>query len=312
MEHYVTLFDSMFLPQGLALHRSLQRHAREFTLWMLCMDDAAHRILSVLNLPHVRLIRLGDVETPALQSVRRVRTRAEYCWTLTPHTPAIVFAADPAAQRVTYVDADVWFLSDPQTALRGFSVSGKFVQITEHAFGVEHRALHAAGRFCVQFMTFVRGRSDRVRAWWEERCLEWCYARWEDGRFGDQMYLEDWPERFADDVHVLDAPAMCQGPWNISRFDANDAVMYHFHGLRLARGARVWLTTAYGLSEQSLERFYRPYATDLSAAIADLRVVGHQAQPQIGTSLLRLRLTEAARRLKKLRLSAWQPMSLQV
>jgi hypothetical protein len=180
-------------------------------------------------------------------------------------------------RRVTYIDADVWFLADPQAALRGFSASGKSVQVTEHAFGAEHLALHAAGRFCVQFMTFVRERSERVRAWWEERCLEWCYARWEDGRFGDQMYLEDWPERFADDVHVLDTPAMCQGPWNGSRFNASDAVMFHFHGLRLARGAHVWLTTAYTLSSPSLDRFYRPYAIDLSAAITDLRAAGHDA-----------------------------------
>ena len=42
MEHYVTLFDSLFLPQGLALHASLQQHAGEHRLWVLCVDELAH------------------------------------------------------------------------------------------------------------------------------------------------------------------------------------------------------------------------------------------------------------------------------
>ena len=31
MEHFVTLFDSLFLPQGLALHMSMERHAGKAT-----------------------------------------------------------------------------------------------------------------------------------------------------------------------------------------------------------------------------------------------------------------------------------------
>ena len=42
MEHFVTLFDAAFLPQGLALHRSLRRHAGDFTLWRVCVDEAAY------------------------------------------------------------------------------------------------------------------------------------------------------------------------------------------------------------------------------------------------------------------------------
>ena len=46
MEHYVTLFDSLFLPQGLALHMSMERHAGNYTLWILCIDDAVHDVLT--------------------------------------------------------------------------------------------------------------------------------------------------------------------------------------------------------------------------------------------------------------------------
>ena len=69
MEHYVTLFDSLFLPQGLALHASLQRHAGPHQLWILCVDEECHRVLSALALPGVRLLALADVETESLRSV---------------------------------------------------------------------------------------------------------------------------------------------------------------------------------------------------------------------------------------------------
>jgi hypothetical protein len=49
MEHFVTLFDLLFLPQGLALHRSMERHAGNYTLWILCMDDEVHGILSLMK-----------------------------------------------------------------------------------------------------------------------------------------------------------------------------------------------------------------------------------------------------------------------
>jgi hypothetical protein len=83
MEHYVTLFDALYLPQGLTLHASLQRHAGTYTLWILCVDEQTHSILTWLRLPNVRLLRAADVETEELLAVKPARTRGEYCWTLT-------------------------------------------------------------------------------------------------------------------------------------------------------------------------------------------------------------------------------------
>lgn len=280
MEHYVTLFDHVFLPQGLALHASLQRHAGPYTLWILCVDDAAHSALRALDLPNVRLLAADEVANERLRAVKGARTRAEYCWTLTPFAPGFVFDAEPSARRVTYLDADLWFTRSPKPLFADFEGSGKAVLISEHAYAPEYDQTTLTGRFCVQFMTFVRDRGEMVRSWWADRCIEWCYARLEDGKFGDQMYLNDWPERFADQVHVLRERQCMQGPWNSTRFPPGEARVFHFHGLRLMRDGYVLLTPDYHVPAPTLAMIYKPYLADLKVAVQRLNALGVVVGPQ--------------------------------
>ena len=57
-EHFVTLFDHKFLPQGLALHSSLVEHCEDFVLWILCLDSQVERKLKDFRLINVRLLSL--------------------------------------------------------------------------------------------------------------------------------------------------------------------------------------------------------------------------------------------------------------
>jgi hypothetical protein len=266
MEHYVTLFDSLYLPQGLALQRSMHRHANEYTLWILCMDDEVHGVLGKLQLPNVRLLQLSAIETDELKRVKPGRTKGEYCWTLTPFTPRFVFEADPTVGRVTYLDADMWFRKSPAPIFEEFEASGKHVMITDHAYAPEYDESVTSGQYCVQFMTFTRGAGETVRAWWEARCIEWCFARVEDGKFGDQKYLDDWPERFSAHVHVLRNTALLLAPWNATRFPYSGAICWHFHKLRIvAKADQVQgvMCGDYPLPATTIRNVYAKYVDDL-------------------------------------------------
>src|SRR5690348_17317565 len=98
-EHFVTLFDSHYLPFGLSLYRSLEEHGRPFRLWIVAMDDACAEALRKLELPHATVLPLAQVENAALRSVKAGRSVGEYCWTLTPFLPSAVFARAPQAER---------------------------------------------------------------------------------------------------------------------------------------------------------------------------------------------------------------------
>jgi hypothetical protein len=267
LEHYITLFDSAFLPQGLALHASLCRHGGEFTLWVLCMDERTKTVLDSLARPTIRTIALADVETPELLAVKPGRNRAEYCWTLTPFTPRFVFERDSTATRVTYVDADVFLLKSPRPVFEELEQSGKAVLITEHAYDPEYDQSAESGRFCVQFVIFVRGASEPVRQWWQDRCIEWCFDRIEDGKLGDQKYLDEWPVRFGGIVHILKQIDAFLAPWNARRFPYSGAIAWHFHGLRLLRGDRVLLHPPYVVPEVVHRQVYAPYMQELRRSL---------------------------------------------
>ena len=282
MEHFVTLFDLLFLPQGLALHQSMERHAGHYTLWILCMDDELHEILSEIKLTNVQLLQLSLLETKELKQVKLDRSVGEYCWTTTPFAPKFVFDSDPSVERVTYLDADLWFRKSPAQIFQEFDKSGKAVLITDHAYSPEYDLSEKSGQYCVQFTTFTREGGETVRKWWEERCIEWCYARFEDGKFGDQKYLDDWPERFPEQVHVLSNQSWTLAPWNANRFPYSNGIFWHFHELRLTEKyskLMVQFTTSYSIPSITRKQIYDPYLDDLRVVIEVMK--SHGIQPKI-------------------------------
>lgn len=279
MEHYVTLFDILFLPQGLALHTSMQRQVKNHTLWILCVDDEVHHILAQLSLPNVRLLQLSQLETEDLLRVKSNRSKGEYCWTLTPFAPRFVFEADTDVSRVTYIDADMWFRKDPAPIFDEFEASGKAVLITDHAYAPENDQSVTAGQYCVQFVTFDRVAGEEVRSWWEKRCVEWCFSRFEDGKFGDQKYLDIWPSLFKNKVHILVNKELCLAPWNISRFPYGNSVVYHFHGLRITGPSSVYLGS-YLIPKNTYHEIYMKYLLDLKFISFRLTEVGVEIKPQ--------------------------------
>ena len=238
-------------------------------------------MLTKLQLPNVALLQLGKLETPALLSVKLTRSSGEYCWTLTPFAVRFVFEAEQTIERVTYLDADVWFRKSPTLIFKELENSGKHVLITDHAYAPENDQSESAGQYCVQFMTFTRG-GELVRQWWEDRCIEWCFGYLEEGKFGDQKYLDDWPVRFDSSVHVLINKELMLAPWNAFRFPYGSSIIWHFQGLRIECGKRYFRVrlSQYPLPETTRINVYQLYLEDLKKAISMLLHEGVEIKTQ--------------------------------
>lgn len=285
VEHYCTLFDSHFLPSGLALLESLERHAKDFHLWVLCMDKVVEDALVRLGSANVSVIPLSDVETSELLAVKKDRTIAEYCWTWTPYIFSVVFQRATSADRVTYLDADLFFFDTPEKLFAELEESGKGVLITRHTFDPRYDTASLHGEFCVQFLIFNRSQgAQNVLRWWQNRCLEWCYALPEPSRFGDQKYLDCWPERFGDVVHVLQRTDRTLAPWNVKLFSRLSPsrkvapVFFHFHGFRIISSERALLYVNYYVGPTG-DEIYDEYLIAIRRAIKSVQELGAPLSP---------------------------------
>ncbi len=276
----MTIFDSVFLPQGLALALSLAEHCPGATLWVLCVDGRVAQNLKSLAPANVRTIDVAEIEDERLLAAKADRSSREYCWTLTPFSFDAVFDRCAEAARVTYLDADLFFFGSAVSFFEEMDSSGASVMITEHNYDPAYDKTETVGRFCVQFLTMKRSsRAREIRHWWQNRVLEWCYDRCEPGRFGDQKYLDQWPHLFGSDVHILNRREAALAPWNV-RMEAAKAggrlspMFYHFHSFRLVDECRARLVEAGYAIPEAARPLYMRYIDAIRQAISRMRKVG--------------------------------------
>jgi hypothetical protein len=302
---FCTLFDVNYLPRGLALYRSLERVCPDFHLRVFCMDDEAERLLRDLasELPRLTVIPLAELERHdrELLEVKPTRTQLEYCWTATPAVSLYCLETEPGLSEITYLDADLMFFSEPRPVFD--EMGDASVLIVPHRYAPQWQSSEeTSGTYNVQFMTFRRdSRGLEALHWWRDRCIEWCYYRLEDGKLGDQKYLDDWPERF-EGVHVLEHPGGGLAPWNAERYrieerdgrvlvDGRPLVFYHYHSLKLFKGITALRTLGlladtyqltrrpvplvwrqnYSMSPPERGLVWEPYLQELGRALLDLR-----------------------------------------
>lgn len=275
MSNFCTLFDSYYLSRALLMYDSLKEHTVGFHLYIFAFDDMAYDILTKLRLDNATIISLKEFENEDLLEVKNSRTRAEYCWTCTSSSIDYVFETYNVPS-CTYLDADLFFYASPEVLLKETPVN-KSVLITEHRFSKFARIFEQkrAGRFCVQFITFNNTKDSRtILKKWARQCTDWCFARYEDGKFGDQKYLDTWPDEYPN-VHILDHPGGGVAPWNIMRYrfclldrkiigvdrktnTKFDLIFFHFHFVKIMSDGYTDLGWN-RLSTQDIDLFYIPY-----------------------------------------------------
>jgi len=247
MYNFITLFDKNYLPKGFALYDSLIKHCNNFSLYVLAMDNETEKFLNKKNLCNMFVIPLSNIELfyPELIKLKKIRTIAEYCWTLTPYSLQYVIKKYNL-DSCTYLDSDIYFFNDPKIIFD--EARNNSIIITEHRYTPENDQTETSGKYCVQFVFFKNDKNGiEALEWWRQRCEEWCYYRCENGKMGDQKYLDDWTTRFKG-VYVPTHIGCGLAPWNIQQYDLivennilfvkdkitrkiEPVIFYHFHGL---------------------------------------------------------------------------------
>lgn len=278
MQHFCTYFDHNYLLRGLTMYRSLLATGYEFVLHVLTLDDETHRCITSLGMDNLHAIKLADLEAanPDLASAKESRTRIEYYFTLTPFLPLHVLEIHPEIDLITYVDADLYFYQPPAPIFE--ELGERSILICEHRYSPRlHDKQLPYGIYNVQFQTFRRdtmGLACLHR--WRDQCQAWCFDRIEGDRYADQKYLDEWPQRYGENLAILQHPGAGLAPWNwessalvlrAGKVTAREQplIFYHFHGVKvlgahlLSNGLADWGVMPYRL----LRWFYAGYLRKL-------------------------------------------------
>jgi hypothetical protein len=265
MRHYCTLTDTAYLVRFLALYESMRAHCRPFTLWTLALDDMAAQKLADLDLPGASIIPLPTILDDRLVKARANRSRIEFIWTLKSSFMRIVLG-DSGVPGVAHVDADMLFFSDPQPAFD--EIGDAPVAVAPHRYSPRCTPRSTTpGVYNGGFVYVARSGLDFLN-WWADACIEWCYWRHEPGKYVDQKYLDDAPERWG--AHALQHKGAHLGPWNQEQYgyarvhgriyvDDEPLLWYHFHkGLKPGFVLRPFVEEyIYGGYREALERAER-------------------------------------------------------
>lgn len=220
-----TLYNSLYLDKGLVLYDSLKACAKDFELYVLCMDDKTFDVLSDICEERLKPIRLADVENDKMQAAKSNRSVAEYCWTCSSRLIQYILESFQC-DCCTYIDADMYFYHDPQILVDEMLSAGKSVMMVPHRFTENTQYLaQQVGTYCVEFNCFKNDAAGReVLNHWHNKCLECCSNIGDGIHWGDQKYMDEWLDLFPDKVHPCEHPGAGVAPWNIELYRDYDEI----------------------------------------------------------------------------------------
>ena len=281
--NYCTLFNQRYLARGTAMIASLLKQDPSARVVVFAMDAETQSFLKRKFSQNVQVLPLEKLETAEYKKLKTQRGFGEYCWTLTPRVLDYCLNELKQDQSI-YVDADCYFFNRPQDKTMQWTKDFD-VMITSHNYAKDYDQSNTSGVFCVQYV-FIKNTEQgrKILEEWRQQCVDWCFARHEDGKFGDQKYLDVWPQKLG----VLVCPEIGFGvaPWNASRLEIKQehgnlvyqdlysdqqgpVSFYHFHDFKFYNWGLSDLSS-YRLSPQVKNYIYKPYIEHLNQIKAEL------------------------------------------
>ena len=281
--YFCTLFDSNYLIKGLTMIQSLAEFCEDFEIYVLCLDCKTKNILEKINNSHIKCIELFEVENNDLLKAKKDRTKTEYCWTLASNFTWYVMDNFKDINLITYLDADLLFYSSFEPIFK--EIKNSSIAIIEHRFAQPYKNLEVNGKFCVEWNSFRRDEEGlRCLNIWRKQCLEWCFYKLEEGKMGDQKYLDEWPDLYTS-CHIIENVGAGIAPWNYSQYEiknkkdkitinGENLIFYHFHQFEILKNKEFFrLGKIYTSNQKEPELIYQIYEEKLLKSLSEINKI---------------------------------------
>lgn len=273
--NFCTLFDSNYASKGIALYLSIEQHTDDFLLYVMGMDRKCQEILNAIGFKHMIVECIDDVDSPELAEAKGNRSRAEFCWTCGSFFTDY-FLHKYELPDITYLDSDLMFYNSPKIVFDEFEQKKASVGLAPH-----FTKYPWTGKYCVQYVYFKNDKDGtECLRWWRNECLKWCYSRVEDGKYGDQKYLDYFVERF-NNVCETENRGVGIAYWNMNDSKFKDGytyykgnkwptVFFHYSGINVQvnDGVMTFRHTMY-LTDNIRKTFIEPYAKLMKCVFTD-------------------------------------------
>lgn len=287
--HIVISSDANYLHKALVFYNSLSKLHSNFVLHLFCFDDVTYDAFKTLNYENITPYHTSEFESEELLRIKASKEkRYEYYWACNPYIGRKVLN-EQNTDFISLADCDLMFFQSPETIFDEFE--GADVIIQPNNFSSNHvEDFIPVGYYCTSFQVFRKNsNAKKIINYWYRLCMKWCSANFEEGRFGDQKYLDDWRIRFKK-VREVTNPGTNVAPWNIQKFDLlkkdgkvviNNRwplIYYHYHSFRMNLSDYKYIITGdrennYEIPSAAVKLIYKPYIREMRRALIELKKI---------------------------------------
>lgn len=283
--HFSMVLSESNLFKAITMYASLSEHCNNFKLFILCMNDSVYRVLSKIGFKNIILVKLKDIERNNydLALAKSNRIFHEYCWTLKPNFLYYVMNKYDNAEYYAHVDADLFFFSNIDYIFNENPNASIF--LTDHRNSKEFLNYYElSGLYNTGFVGLKNNNEAKsaVRLW-GDMCLKKCTVEYDtiNKTFGDQRYVEEWPNIFKN-VHIVNSIGANVAFWNVKNYkvskmnnvvyvDDSPLIFYHFSSVIILGPREFDLSSFYRIDDKNLMNYiYDPYVRWLSKSIENV------------------------------------------
>ncbi len=263
--NFCCISDFNYSYKVLTLNQSLSKVMDNYKLIIYCLDDNIFNLFKKLNLKNIETYKIKDIDDDEFKNTYFNRSWVEYIWTATPII--IKHFLENNKGDCIYIDADLFFYNNPLEFIE--DNKNYEILITPHNFSEKYRKLELYGKYCVQFIYLKNNlKTLEILNTWRKQCIDWCYAKYTDGKFGDQKYLDEWPIKYQKSVKVSSHLGYL-APWNINNYffenevfyykeNKINPIFYHFHNLNFINNKKIDIGN-YEIKKNIQDKIYMEY-----------------------------------------------------